>query len=431
MEIAEDQSMKPGTDRPNQVLRCLFGANVEPIKCEFAYQENVAMKEAALKHPQSNLFQPDYPERTNSYPNDMDNVLISQWLTFSQTFAPHEVQTFDQSMEGLVYLIGKKMTLADAAMYIAFLPLARDTGLKGLPHIRRWFDLIQHLCHPRSGQALIVFDAPPTLVKIGAGRSSGSAPAAAPAASGGDTKDAKKGAGAAAPSSALAAGADKPKGKGDKPVAADGLAAQPPQPPKEGKKEGKKDKKDASAAPAAAAGEAASADKDDALDPSKLDIRVGLVVKCWNHPDSEKLLCEEIDLGEGAVRSIASGLRPHYTAEQFQGRKVLVLTNLKPRAIAGFSSNGMVLAASNADHTVVKLLEPPATSAVGERVAFVGFSSEPATPAQMAKKKVLERLAPALQTDAEGRARWGEAAFFTLKDGHVLADTLLPNATIT
>lgn len=33
-------------------------------------------------------------------------------------------------------------------------------------------------------------------------------------------------------------------------------------------------------------------------DPSKLDMRVGVIVKAWEHPDSEKLFCEEIDLGE-------------------------------------------------------------------------------------------------------------------------------------
>jgi methionine--tRNA ligase beta chain len=74
------------------------------------------------------------------------------------------------------------------------------------------------------------------------------------------------------------------------------------------------------------------------LDPSKLDIRVGLVVKCWDHPDSVKLLCEEIDIGEGSNRSIASGLRAHYKAEELQGRKVLVLANLKERPMAGFKS---------------------------------------------------------------------------------------------
>ena len=53
-----------------------------------------------------------------------------------------------------------------------------------------------------------------------------------------------------------------------------------------------------------------------------------------------KLLCEEIDVndGPGVVRTIASGIRSAYSAEQLEGRMVLVLCNLKERAIAGFKS---------------------------------------------------------------------------------------------
>jgi methionine--tRNA ligase beta chain len=172
-------------------------------------------------------------------------------------------------------------------------------------------------------------------------------------------------------------------------------------------------------------------EKDEDLDPSKLDIRVGLVTKCWAHPESDKLLCEEIDLGEGAVRQIASGLRPHYQPEEFQGKKVLVLSNLKERSIGGFKSNGMVLCACNEDHTVVKLLQPPAAAAIGERVIFAGFSGEPATPSVMAKKKVLEKLAPGLKTDASGKAKWGDAAYFELASGIVSADGQLADSQIS
>lgn len=87
-------------------------------------------------------------------------------------------------------------------------------------------------------------------------------------------------------------------------------------------------------------------DTNQSLDPTKLDIRCGLVIKCWNHPDSDKLLCEEVDLGVadgGGIRTIASGIRQYYTAEQLQGRKVLVLANLKERSMAGFKSQVSIL----------------------------------------------------------------------------------------
>ena len=54
----------------------------------------------------------------------------------------------------------------------------------------------------------------------------------------------------------------------------------------------------------------------------------------------------------------------------------------------------MVLCASNADHTAVQLVDPPVTSMPGDRVTFKGFEGEPATPAQVAKKKIFEKLAP-------------------------------------
>ena len=54
----------------------------------------------------------------------------------------------------------------------------------------------------------------------------------------------------------------------------------------------------------------------------------------------------------------------------------------------------MVICASNADHSVVKLLEPPVNANVGDRVTFDGFSGEPASASALAKKKILEKLLP-------------------------------------
>jgi len=53
----------------------------------------------------------------------------------------------------------------------------------------------------------------------------------------------------------------------------------------------------------------------DGADFSKIDLRVGTIVEAWNHPDSEKLIVEEIDLGEAdGPRQIVSGLRDFYVA---------------------------------------------------------------------------------------------------------------------
>lgn len=69
----------------------------------------------------------------------------------------------------------------------------------------------------------------------------------------------------------------------------------------------------------------------DQPDICKLEFKVGQIKKCWIHPDADKLYCEEIDCGEEEPRQIASGLRPHYTLEEMQGRRLIVVSNLKVR----------------------------------------------------------------------------------------------------
>jgi len=139
-----------------------------------------------------------------------------------------------------------------------------------------------------------------------------------------------------------------------------------------------------------------------------LDIRVGKITKAWAHPDSDKLYCEEIDVGEGEPRSIASGLRAFYTDEQMNGAMVLVICNLPKRKLGGFPSNGMVLCASNDAHDQVVFVEPPPGAEVGERVLFAGLPVvDAATASQVKKKKMYEAIAPGFKTSAAGVAQWG------------------------
>jgi methionine--tRNA ligase beta chain len=140
---------------------------------------------------------------------------------------------------------------------------------------------------------------------------------------------------------------------------------------------------------------------------TSLDIRVGVIKKVWEHPEADKLYCEEIDVGEDEPRQIASGLRPYMNAEDMEGRKVLVLCNLKARKMLGFPSHGMVLCASNADHTEVKLVNPPIDAKVGERITIPDFNFEgeegaPMKENPMGKKKIFEKIAPFLVTNEYG-----------------------------
>mmetsp|Transcript_56861 Transcript_56861/g.133299 ORF Transcript_56861/g.133299 Transcript_56861/m.133299 type:complete len:673 (+) Transcript_56861:97-2115(+) len=181
-------------------------------------------------------------------------------------------------------------------------------------------------------------------------------------------------------------------------------------------KEEKKDKKDkgGKAAPAAA----------DQPEFTKLDIRVGVLTKTWHHPESDKLWCEEIDIGEAEPRQVASGLRAHYEADKFcAGRKVVVVVNLKPAKMAGFESAGMVLCAATEDHSKVELLEVPDDAKVGERVFIEGLSGEPLQPNQVAKKSVLKYVLPDLKTDGGCVACWQGKQILT-SAGPVKAPTM-------
>jgi len=140
---------------------------------------------------------------------------------------------------------------------------------------------------------------------------------------------------------------------------------------------------------------------------SALDIRVGRITKVWEHTEADKLFCEEIDIGEDEPRLIASGLRPYMDASDLEDRLVLVLSNLKARKMVGVPSHGMVLCASNADHTQVKFVSPPVDAVVGERVTVPGFDFEgedgqPMKENPMGKKKIFPKIAPFLTTDEYG-----------------------------
>ena len=138
---------------------------------------------------------------------------------------------------------------------------------------------------------------------------------------------------------------------------------------------------------------------------TKMDIRVGKIVKVWNHEKADKLFCEQIDLAEeSGPREIASGLREHYSLNDMQDRKVLVVCNLKAAKLFDFVSNGMVLAAKSEGK--VELIEPPADATLGERVFIEGLTGDPVSSTQVKKRKVWENVANSLRTNSEGLATW-------------------------
>ena len=84
----------------------------------------------------------------------------------------------------------------------------------------------------------------------------------------------------------------------------------------------------------------------DITDFSKVDLRVGEVLTATRIPKSDKLLLLTVDLGEANPRTILAGIAEHYDPESMVGRKIAVVSNLKPRKMRGHESQGMLLAAS-------------------------------------------------------------------------------------
>ncbi|MBQ2744010.1 MAG: methionine--tRNA ligase [Lachnospiraceae bacterium] len=83
-------------------------------------------------------------------------------------------------------------------------------------------------------------------------------------------------------------------------------------------------------------------------DFDKVQLRVGEVIKCEPVPKAKKLLCSQIRIGN-EVRQIVSGIAAYYKPEEMVGKKVAVITNLKPVKLCGVLSEGMILAASDDD----------------------------------------------------------------------------------
>ena len=80
----------------------------------------------------------------------------------------------------------------------------------------------------------------------------------------------------------------------------------------------------------------------------KLQFQVGEIIACEAVKKSKKLLCSQVKVGS-QVRQIVSGIKGHYSPEEMVGKKVMVVTNLKPAKLAGVLSEGMILCAEDAE----------------------------------------------------------------------------------
>ncbi|TYJ96807.1 putative methionine--tRNA ligase isoform X2 [Cucumis melo var. makuwa] len=176
---------------------------------------------------------------------------------------------------------------------------------------------------------------------------------------------------------------------------------------------GKKEKEKKEAAPEKKKPvETETPDKEKEVSVSLLNIKVGLIRKAWKHPSADSLLVEEIDVGEAKVRQVVSGLAKYCSPEELTNRHVVLITNVKPGKLRDVMSEGLVLCASNEDHTVVEPLLPPKGAKIGEQISFSGVDGKPEDVLNP-KKKQLDKITPHLFTNDKGEATFKGIPFMT------------------
>jgi methionyl-tRNA synthetase len=138
------------------------------------------------------------------------------------------------------------------------------------------------------------------------------------------------------------------------------------------------DKPAAAAVAAPAAADAPAASDIEALAPeikiddfTKIDLRIAKIVNCEQVDGSDKLLRLTLDVGEGRLRNVFSGIKSAYTPEQLIGKLTVLVANLAPRKMKFGVSEGMVLCASAADEKAnpgLYVLEPWPGAQPGMRI---------------------------------------------------------------
>ncbi|XP_077598607.1 aminoacyl tRNA synthase complex-interacting multifunctional protein 1-like [Stigmatopora nigra] len=132
----------------------------------------------------------------------------------------------------------------------------------------------------------------------------------------------------------------------------------------------------------------------------RLDLRVGRILAVRRHPLAADLAIQDVQLGEGAPRSVVSKWR----ADQPVGSLAVFLCNVKVGKVKGVASQARLLRCFRADGPW-EPLAPPLGSAPGDRVTFPDFPGEPEREPR-AKRRVWERAQPEMRVDAMGVANY-------------------------
>ncbi|SPC66076.1 related to Tyrosyl-tRNA synthetase [Ustilago sp. UG-2017b] len=143
--------------------------------------------------------------------------------------------------------------------------------------------------------------------------------------------------------------------------------------------------------------------------PSQIDLRVGKIVSVEKHPDADALYLEKVDFGEAdGPRTILSGLVHFVPIEKMQNRMVIGVCNLKPAAMRGIKSYGMLLCATHKDGKDggIEPVCPPEGSQPGDKVWVEGFEGREPEAVLNPKKKIFEAIQPGYTTTESKQCAW-------------------------
>jgi len=101
-------------------------------------------------------------------------------------------------------------------------------------------------------------------------------------------------------------------------------------------------------------------------DFGKLELRVATILSVEAHPNADRLLVLRIDLGD-EQRQLVAGIRAHYQPEDLVGKQIVVVANLEPAKLRGVESQGMLLAASDAEGRLA-IVSPERAVSAGAKV---------------------------------------------------------------
>jgi len=334
---------------------------------------------------------------------------IDKWLQFIfKDFVPllatpkenkciAKFHKLNKDLSTVVFIVGNKLTVVDLALYPIFYSVVKEWKDErfDFTNVTRYFDFLQH--YPGIFTFLPVIQIAKNVPSDhGTKKTKEKEPKPAPASNEAPVEAKKE-----KPPTVAPAEKEKPAAKESK------KEERAKDPEAEKKKEERKQAREAKQVPTKAAKES------ETIDVSKLDIKIGKIVKIKKHESADTLYVEEIDLGESQPRTVVSGLVNFVPIEQMQDRVVVVLCNLKPANLKGVKSEAMLLAASNSDHTLVEPLDPPAGSKIGERVTFEGYTGEPVLPHLNPKQKIWETVQPDFITSNDCVATYKGVPFKT------------------